>query len=85
VACAAAAVKAGMDLCLFLLLGDRVSARWAFLGPFRDLLATGMWFSAFFSRNVEWRGRTLRISGGSRLVPVGEMPVLEPEAEGAAG
>jgi ceramide glucosyltransferase len=79
------AAKAGMDLGLFLLLGDRASARWVFLGPLRDLMAFGLWFSAFFSREVEWRGRTLRIAKGSRLVPVGETPVLEPEAEGAVG
>jgi hypothetical protein len=39
------------------------------LGPVRDFLAAGIWFSAFFSRKVEWRGRILRISRGSRLVP----------------
>jgi len=79
------AAKAVMDLGLFLALGDRSSARWAFLGPVRDLLAFGLWFSAFFSRNVEWRGRRLRIARGSRLVPEDEAPVLAPGEEGAPG
>jgi len=79
------AVKAVMDLGLFLALGDRSSARWAFLGPARDLLALGLWFSAFFSRKVEWRGRTLRITRGSRLVPEGGERILEPGPEGAVG
>lgn len=79
------AAKAAMDLGLFLALGDRSSARWAFLGPARDLLAFGLWFSAFVSRTVEWRGQTLRITRGSRLVPEGGERVLEPGAEGAAG
>ncbi len=80
-----AAAKTAMDAALLLRLGDRASARWAVLGPLRDLMAFGLWFSAFFSREVEWRGRTLRITGDSRLVPVGETPALEPEAEGAPG
>jgi cellulose synthase/poly-beta-1,6-N-acetylglucosamine synthase-like glycosyltransferase len=64
-------------------LGDRSSAGWVLLGPIRDVLAAGLWFSAFFSRNVEWRGRTLRITRGSRLVPVGEAPAMEPATEAA--
>jgi ceramide glucosyltransferase len=84
-AAAVVAAKAALDAGLFLLLEDRASARWAALGPLRDLMAFGLWFSAFFSREVEWRGRTLRIAGGSRLVPEGEAPSLEPGVEGAAG
>ncbi len=85
IACVVVAAKAAMDLGLFLKLGDRSSARWAFLGPVRDLAAFGLWFSAFFSRNVEWRGRTLRIARGSRLIPEGGSPALTPGEEGAAG
>jgi ceramide glucosyltransferase len=82
-AVAVAAAKVAMDAALLCLLGGTREARWAFLGPMRDLMAFGLWFSAFFSRNVEWRGRTLRITRGSRLVPVGELPPMEPEAEAA--
>ena len=79
------AAKMAMDAALLYRLGGRADAGWAFLGPMRDLMAFGLWFSAFFSRNVEWRGRTLRITRGSRLVPVGETPSMEPDAEAAAG
>ncbi|MBE0569175.1 MAG: glycosyltransferase [Deltaproteobacteria bacterium] len=84
-AAAVVAAKTALDAGLFLLLGDRASARWALLGPARDLFALGLWFSAFFSREVEWRGRTLRIASGSRLVPVEDVPVLDPEAKGVTG
>ncbi|MDO8739133.1 MAG: hypothetical protein Q7J17_09215 [Candidatus Deferrimicrobium sp.] len=63
-----------MDYGMHRMLGDRSSPGWILLGPFRDVLAGGLWFSAFFSQNVEWRGRTLRITRGSRLVPVDEAP-----------
>jgi ceramide glucosyltransferase len=85
IAALVAAAKAGMDLGLFLRLGDRSSARWAFLGPARDLAALGLWFFPFFSRSVEWRGRTLRVARGSRLVPTGEEHSLEPAEGRAAG
>jgi len=78
-----AAAKLAMDAALLFLLGGRRDAQWAFLGPVRDLMAFGLWFSAFFSRNVEWRGRTLRITRGSRLVPVTETTAMEPETEAA--
>jgi ceramide glucosyltransferase len=67
--------KPGLDAAMHALVGAPVRAREIALGPVRDLLAAGVWFSAFFSRKVEWRGYTLRISRGSRLVPV--------DAEGA--
>jgi ceramide glucosyltransferase len=79
------AAKMAMDAAMLRLLEGGKAARWAFLGPLRDLMAFGLWFSAFFSRNVEWRGQTLRICKGSRLVPVGEAPAMEPETEAAAG
>jgi hypothetical protein len=59
-----------LDAAMHALVGAPVRLREIALGPVRDLLAAGVWFSAFFSRKVEWRGRTLRISRGSRLVPV---------------
>jgi ceramide glucosyltransferase len=62
--------KPVMDAAMHALVGAPVRIREIALGPVRDLLAAGIWFSAFFSRKVEWRGRTLRISRGSRLVPV---------------
>jgi ceramide glucosyltransferase len=84
IAALVAAAKTAMDIGLFLRMGDRDSARWAFLGPLRDLAALGIWFAAFLSRNVEWRGRSYRIAGGSRLVPEGEETQLVPGEEGAA-
>jgi len=78
-----AAAKLAMDAALLFLLGGKRHARWAFLGPMRDLMAFGLWFSAFFSRNVEWRGRTLRITRGSRLVPMNETTAMKPETEAA--
>jgi ceramide glucosyltransferase len=77
------AAKMAMDYGMHRMLGDRSSPGWILLGPLRDVLAAGLWFSAFFSRNVEWRGRTLRIAGGSRLVPMGEEGAMEPAAEAA--
>ncbi len=65
-----AVCKSGLDAAMHALIGAPVRLREIALGPVRDLLAAGVWFSAFFSRKVEWRGRTLRISRGSRLVPV---------------
>ena len=65
-----AVCKPGLDAAMHALVGAPVRLREIALGPVRDLLAAGVWFSAFFSRKVEWRGRTLRISRGSRLVPV---------------
>jgi ceramide glucosyltransferase len=62
--------KPGLDAAMHALVGAPVRFRDIALGPVRDLLAAGVWFSAFFSRKVDWRGRTLRISRGSRLVPV---------------
>ena len=61
--------KPGLDAAMHALVGAPVRFREIALGPARDLLAAAVWFSAFFSRKVEWRGRTLRISRGSRLVP----------------
>jgi hypothetical protein len=77
------AAKMAMDYGMHRMLGDRSSPGWILLGPLRDVLAAGLWFSAFFSRNVEWRGRTLRIAGGSRLVPMGEAQPMEPAVEAA--
>ncbi len=79
------AAKMAMDAAMLRRLGERKAARWAFLGPLRDLMGFGLWFSAFFSRNVEWRGQTLRICKGSRLVPVVELLAMEPKTEAAAG
>jgi hypothetical protein len=78
-----AAAKMAMDYGVQRMLRDRSSPGWILLGPIRDVLAAGLWFSAFFSRNVEWRGRTLRITRDSRLVPVGEAAAMEPAAEAA--
>jgi ceramide glucosyltransferase len=78
-----AVAKMAMDFGMQRMLGERSSPGWVLLGPIRDVLAGGLWFSAFFSQNVEWRGRTFRVTRGSRLVPVGETPGMEPTAEGA--
>ncbi len=50
------------------------------LGPVRDLIAGGLWMSGFWSRKVNWRGRTLRITEGSRLVAVDGAPPALPSA-----
>jgi ceramide glucosyltransferase len=62
--------KLAVDAAMGRALGDREAAKWVLLGPLRDLLAAGVWVSGLFSRTVTWRGRTLRIARGSRLVPV---------------
>ncbi len=64
--------KFGTDLAMGMLLGAPDALRLALAGPLRDLMVAGIWFSAFFSRTVTWRGRVLRITRRSRLVPVGE-------------
>ncbi|MGZ8462264.1 MAG: glycosyltransferase [Candidatus Deferrimicrobiaceae bacterium] len=64
----AGACKLAMDASMNVLLGSRLGFSGIAMGPLRDLLAAGIWFSAFCSRKVHWRGRTLRISRGSRLV-----------------
>ncbi len=61
--------KPGLDAAMHAVVGAPVRIREIALGPVRDLMAAAVWFSAFFSRKVEWRGRILRISRGSRLVP----------------
>lgn len=38
------------------------------LAPFKDLVLFGVWFVPFFSSEVSWRGTTLRITKGTRLV-----------------
>ncbi len=65
-----AVCKPVLDAAMHALVGAPVRLREVALGPVRDLLAAGIFFSAFFSRKVEWRGRRLRISRGSRLVPM---------------
>ncbi|MBI5419985.1 MAG: glycosyltransferase, partial [Deltaproteobacteria bacterium] len=51
----ATACKLAMDAAMNVLLGSRLGIRGVALGPVRDLLAAGLWFSAFYSRTVEWR------------------------------
>jgi ceramide glucosyltransferase len=65
-----AVFKSSLDAAMHALVGAPVRLREIALGPVRDLLAAGIFFSAFFSRKVEWRGRRLRISRGSRLIPM---------------
>ncbi|MEY4579519.1 MAG: hypothetical protein RL701_4222 [Pseudomonadota bacterium] len=60
-------------------LARRVSGRWpnlsalAFL-PAKDTLLLGTWLIALVRRNVTWRGHSLRIGPGSRLLPPTERP-----------
>jgi ceramide glucosyltransferase len=65
-----AVCKPLFDAAMHALVGAPVRLREIALGPVRDLLAAGIFFSAFCSRKVEWRGRRLRISRGSKLVPM---------------
>ncbi|MCL5966120.1 MAG: glycosyltransferase [Deltaproteobacteria bacterium] len=67
--------KLAVDASMNRLLRARIGVQGVLLGPVRDLLAAGLWLSAFFSRTVTWRGRSLRITRGSLLVPVDEEAV----------
>jgi ceramide glucosyltransferase len=51
-------------------LGDREFLHRIQLLPMRDLLAFGVWVAGFFSREVTWRGRRLRISADGKMEPV---------------
>ena len=85
VAAAATSCKIAMDVSIQRVLGLRIGWMQALAGPARDLLAAGLWTASFFSRTVTWRGRTLRITRGSRLVPAGESPLwVEAEEPGKA-
>jgi ceramide glucosyltransferase len=66
-------------------LGVREEAGYLLLGPVRDAVAFGLWLRAFCGRSVEWRGRTLRITRGSRLVPTEpeSTPIHRPEPAGS--
>jgi ceramide glucosyltransferase len=74
VAAAATSCKIALDVSIQRILGLRIGWMQALYGPARDLFAVGLWFSSFFLRTVTWRGRTLRITRGSRLVAAGESP-----------
>lgn len=81
----AAGAKLVADSAVSRALGIRGRTGDLLVGPARDLVAFGLWFWAFFGRTVEWRGRTLRITRGSRLVPTepGPAPIRRPEPAGS--
>jgi ceramide glucosyltransferase len=70
-ACAAAILaRIGSDG----LLARHVSGRWPALGtlamiPVKDTVLLGVWMVALCRRSVHWRGHTLRLGPGTRLVP----------------
>ena len=44
-------------------------AHWALI-PVKDAIMVYIWFAAIFSNRVHWRGRTYRMIGQSKLVPL---------------
>ncbi|MEZ4371161.1 MAG: glycosyltransferase [Polyangiaceae bacterium] len=64
-------LKAALDS----LISERLGAglrhqRQALWVPLKDLLVFVLWVLGAFKRTVSWRGNTMRICAGSRLVPV---------------
>jgi ceramide glucosyltransferase len=59
------------------LLAKTISGRWPSLRalsliPLKDSVLLAVWTVALLRRNVDWRGHSLRIGPGSRLMPVPE-------------
>jgi hypothetical protein len=55
---------------------------WLLIG--RECLYFGVWAAAFLSRKITWRGRSLRILPGARLVAA-DGEAADPEIPAAAG
>ncbi|HKU45217.1 MAG TPA: glycosyltransferase, partial [Polyangiales bacterium] len=56
-------------------LARRLTGRWPSLAalaliPLKDTVLLGVWMIALCRRNVSWRGHSLRIGPGTRLMPV---------------
>lgn len=56
-------------------LARRATGRWPSVGtlsmvPIKDILMLGVWMTALWRRDVQWRGNNLRIGAGTRLRPV---------------
>lgn len=51
--------------------------------PVKDLLVAALWLAALFLRTIVWRGHTMRIERGSRLVPARRAPAATRPAQGA--
>lgn len=65
----AAAGKTALDvLASWGVRGELPAKGWVFLTPLKDLLMLGIWFVPFWSSRVEWRGNSLRVTKGTRLV-----------------
>lgn len=78
---AVALVKSTTDLAQMRMLrpsGLRTSA--LFLLPFHDLLIGLAWLQGLFNDRVEWRGNPLRVTRGTRLVPISRGGVEQPVA-----
>lgn len=80
------AVKLAIDVAVFRLL-RREPVSWRALPAvlLKDFLLCAAWAHAFFNRTVDWRGTRLRVTAGTRLVPLTPEPVLSlPSRELAA-
>jgi len=49
--------------------GDRYSALYCWLYPFRDLLGFILWCGSFAGSEIVWRGERYRLISGGRMVP----------------
>jgi ceramide glucosyltransferase len=50
------------------LVGHHSLMAWLPLLPLRDLISVGFWAASFLGNEVAWRGRTLRLSAGGRIL-----------------
>jgi ceramide glucosyltransferase len=50
------------------ILHDRITARFWWLMPFRDIWAFGVWLAGIASAEVVWRGRRLRLDRQGRIL-----------------
>jgi ceramide glucosyltransferase len=78
---ACAVLKAALDLATARAVSPgafRLSHAWAVW--LKDAILFATWVRGLFCRTVVWRGNTLRVAQGSRLVPLSDDEVLEPAA-----
>jgi ceramide glucosyltransferase len=63
-------VKIAHDLTIFRMMRPGQRTPWMSVPAvlMKDLLLFGAWVNGLFSRTVDWRGHSLRVLAGSRLV-----------------
>ncbi len=76
-------LKALLDVSSARALSMRVGWWAAAVVPLKDLILFAAWCNGLFCRTIDWRGNRLRVGYGSRLLPSGEEPELEPAHEAA--